>query len=61
MEFDDRDRADESEVEDRRGMRFPGGGFGMGVGGLGLVGGVIYLAIQCWRAAAARPAPPSAA
>jgi uncharacterized protein len=48
MEFDDRDRADESEVEDRRGMRFPGGGVGMGVGGLGLVGGVIYLAIQIW-------------
>ncbi|HEX3905376.1 MAG TPA: neutral zinc metallopeptidase [Polyangia bacterium] len=48
MEFDDRDRADESEVEDRRGMRFPGGGVGMGVGGLGLVGGVIYFAIQIW-------------
>jgi len=48
MEFDDRDRADESEVEDRRGMRFPGGGIGMGVGGLGLVGGVIYIAIQIW-------------
>ncbi|HEY6475414.1 MAG TPA: neutral zinc metallopeptidase, partial [Polyangia bacterium] len=48
MQFDDRDRADDSEVEDRRGMRFPGGGVGMGVGGLGLVGGVIYLAIQLW-------------
>ena len=29
-------------------MRFPGGGVGMGVGGLGLVGGVIYIAIQIW-------------
>ena len=48
MQFDDRDRADESEVEDRRGMRFPGGGIGKGVGGLGLVGGVIYLAVQLW-------------
>jgi predicted metalloprotease len=46
MQFDDEDRADSSEVEDRRGMRFPGGGVGMGVGGLGLVGGVIYLVVQ---------------
>ncbi len=46
MKFDDRDQADESEVEDRRGMRFPGGGVGMGVGGLGLVGGVIYFVAQ---------------
>ncbi len=29
-------------------MRFPGGGVGMGVGGLGLVGGLVYLAIQVW-------------
>ena len=29
-------------------MRFPGGGIGMGVGGLGLVGGLVYLAIQMW-------------
>jgi predicted metalloprotease len=46
MKFDDRDQADDSEVEDRRGARFPGGGVGMGVGGLGLVGGVIYLVVQ---------------
>jgi predicted metalloprotease len=46
MKFDDRDQADDSEVEDRRGMRFPGGGIGMGVGGLGLVGGVIYFVAQ---------------
>ncbi len=46
MQFDDEDRADSSEVEDRRGMRFPGGGVGMGVGGLGLVGGVIYFVVQ---------------
>jgi uncharacterized protein len=46
MRFDDSDRADESQVEDRRGMRFPGGGVGMGVGGLGVVGGVIYLIVQ---------------
>ena len=46
MRFDDSDRADESQVEDRRGARFPGGGVGMGVGGLGLVGGVVYLIVQ---------------
>jgi uncharacterized protein len=46
MRFDDEDRADTSEVEDRRGMRFPGGGVGMGVGGLGLAGGVIYFIVQ---------------
>ncbi len=27
-------------------MRFPGGGVGMGVGGLGLVGGIIYMVVQ---------------
>ena len=27
-------------------MRFPGGGVGMGVGGLGVVGGIIYLVVQ---------------
>jgi uncharacterized protein len=46
MKFDDEDRADSSEVEDRRGARFPGGGLGMGVGGLGLAGGVIYFIVQ---------------
>ncbi|HVT08698.1 MAG TPA: neutral zinc metallopeptidase [Polyangia bacterium] len=46
MKFDEGDRADESQVEDRRGMRFPGGGVGMGVGGLGVVGGIIYLVVQ---------------
>jgi predicted metalloprotease len=46
MKFDDSDNADESQVEDRRGSRFPGGGVGMGVGGLGLVGGVVYLIVQ---------------
>ncbi|HVV16295.1 MAG TPA: neutral zinc metallopeptidase [Polyangia bacterium] len=46
MKFDEGDRADESQVEDRRGMRFPGGGVGLGVGGLGVVGGLIYLVVQ---------------
>ncbi|HSS40687.1 MAG TPA: neutral zinc metallopeptidase, partial [Polyangia bacterium] len=46
MKFDEGDRADESQVEDRRGMRFPRGGVGMGVGGLGVVGGIIYLVVQ---------------
>jgi len=46
VQFDDSDRADESQVEDRRGMRFPGGRVGAGVGGLGLVGGAIHLALQ---------------
>jgi predicted metalloprotease len=46
MRFDDQDQADESQVEDRRGMRFPGGGVGVGVGGLGLVGGVIYVLVR---------------
>ena len=27
-------------------MRFPGGGVGMGVGGLGVVGGIVYLVVQ---------------
>ena len=46
VKFDDSDRADPSEVEDRRGSRFPGGRAGAGVGGLGLVGGVIYLVLR---------------
>jgi uncharacterized protein len=46
MKFDDSDRADPSEVEDRRGTCFPGGRAGAGVGGLGLVGGVIYLVLR---------------
>ncbi|HEY4184655.1 MAG TPA: neutral zinc metallopeptidase [Polyangia bacterium] len=46
MKFDDSDQADVSEVEDRRGARFPGGRVGAGVGGLGVVGGLIYLGLQ---------------
>ena len=46
VKFDDSDRADPSEVEDRRGSRFPGGRAGAGVGGLGLIGGVIYLVLR---------------
>ena len=46
MKFDDSDQADSSEVEDRRGSRFPGGRVGAGVGGLGLVGGAVYLVLQ---------------
>jgi predicted metalloprotease len=46
VKFDDSDQADASQVEDRRGARFPGGRVGAGVGGLGLVGGVIYVVLQ---------------
>jgi predicted metalloprotease len=46
VKFDDSDRADPSEVDDRRGSRFPGGRAGAGVGGLGLIGGVIYLVLR---------------
>ncbi|MGD0837574.1 MAG: neutral zinc metallopeptidase [Polyangia bacterium] len=46
VQFDDSDRADESQVEDRRGAGFSGGRVGVGVGGLGLVGGAIYLVLQ---------------
>jgi predicted metalloprotease len=46
VKFDDSDQADLSEVEDRRGARFPGGRVGAGVGGLGIVGGLIYLGLQ---------------
>jgi len=46
VQFDDSDEADSSQVEDRRGARFPGGRLGAGVGGLGLVGGTIYVVLQ---------------
>jgi len=46
VKFDDSDRADASQVEDRRGTRFPGGRMGAGVGGLGLLGGAVYLVLQ---------------
>jgi hypothetical protein len=46
VKFDDSDQADDSQVEDRRGMRFPGGRAGAGLGGLGLVGGVVYVALR---------------
>jgi hypothetical protein len=46
VKFDDSDRADASQVEDRRGSRFPGGGAGAGLGGLGLVGGVVYVVLK---------------
>jgi predicted metalloprotease len=46
VKFDDSDQADASQVEDRRGARFPGGRVGAGVGGLGVVGGIIYIALQ---------------
>ncbi len=41
MKFDDNDQTDASEVEDRRGSGFPGGGLGMAGGGLGLVGLIV--------------------
>lgn len=43
MKFDEGDRADASQVEDRRGM---GRMIGAGAGGLGLVGTLIYVALQ---------------
>jgi predicted metalloprotease len=46
MRFGDDDNADSSEVEDRRGMSFPGGAVGAGVGGLGLVGTLVVIAIR---------------
>ena len=48
VRFDDSDQADSSQVEDRRGGgRFPGGArLGVGVGGLGAVGAVVYIALQ---------------
>lgn len=46
MRFGDDDNADSSEVEDRRGMSFPGGAMGAGVGGLGLVGTLVVIAIR---------------
>src|SRR6187549_745830 len=47
VRFDDSDQADGSQVEDRRGSRFSGGArMGAGVGGLGIVGGLIYLGLQ---------------
>ena len=41
MDFDERDRADVSQVDDRRGMK--GGAVGAGVGGLGIIGVIIAL------------------
>src|SRR3954453_2652417 len=42
MKFDRDDRADASQVEDRRGGGFPGGGYGVG-GGLGVVGVIVVV------------------
>lgn len=46
MKFDASDRADSAQVDDRRGSGFPGGMLGAGAGGLGLIGTLIYVAIQ---------------
>jgi predicted metalloprotease len=46
VKFDDSDRVDTSEVEDRRGRRFPGGSVGAGAGGLGLVGAAVYVVLR---------------
>ena len=46
MKFDEQDRVDESQVEDRRDSRFGGTGLGLGVGGLGVAGTVIYLIVR---------------
>jgi uncharacterized protein len=50
MRFGSDDQADASQVDDRRGggggFNFPGGGWGVGAGGLGIVGTLIVVAIQ---------------
>jgi uncharacterized protein len=46
MKFDVGDRADSSMVDDRRGAGLSRGALGAGVGGLGVVGTLIYLAIR---------------
>jgi uncharacterized protein len=46
MKFDATDRADSVQVDDRRGSGIPGGMLGAGAGGLGLIGTLIYVAIQ---------------
>jgi predicted metalloprotease len=49
MRFDGDDQADASQVDDRRGdggFSFPGGRLGVGAGGLGLVGTLVYIAFQ---------------
>src|SRR3984957_5926487 len=49
MRFSGDDQADASQVDDRRGeggFRFPGGRLGVGAGGLGVVGTLVYLAFQ---------------
>jgi len=43
MKFDEGDRADAGQVEDRRGMART---IGVGAGGLGVVGTIIYIALQ---------------
>jgi predicted metalloprotease len=46
MRFDDSDDTSPSEVEDRRGMGFPGGGVGLAGGGLGLLGLIVVGVIK---------------
>ena len=45
-EIRQQDRADSSEVEDRRGGGFSGRGVGFGIGGLGVVGTLIVVALR---------------
>lgn len=45
MKFGGDDRADASQVEDRRGGGFPGGGYGVG-GGLGVVGVIVVVVFK---------------
>ena len=63
MKFDETDRADSSQVEDRRGIHFPGGGYGAGAGGISLLGLLVYMAFRLLggevRAVPDDPSPPA--
>src|ERR1700722_6665806 len=62
MRFSGDDQADASQVDDRRGeggFRFPGGRLGVGAGGLGVVGTLVYLAFQLLGGNVTTPGAPA--
>jgi predicted metalloprotease len=62
MRFSGDDQADSSQVDDRRGeggFRFPGGRLGVGAGGLGVVGTLVYLAFQLLGGNVTTPGDPA--